>query len=158
MVKHKEHSECVESYKRSEGFVWEFPESGKVNGQCRWPSFHADLSDIKTHGKFRSVSINKSFEDKGIETRLARKEGNLNVFKDAIKIVETELVALATRLYNDLSSDIFEAETRNTIELTRNLCDIQSFAKEITEHGSILFATLSEDRFCESAKQITKNY
>ena len=156
MVKHKEHSECVESYKRSEGFVGEFPESGKVNGQCRWPSYHADLSDIKTHGKFRSVSINKSFEDKGIETRLARKEGNLNVFKDAIKIVETELVALATRLYNDLSSDIFEAETRNTIELTRNLCDIQSFAKEITEHGSILFATLSEDRFCESAKQISK--
>ena len=74
MIDHHSHSKCVETYKKSKEFVGQFPESGKVNGHCKWPSYHADLSDLETHGKYRSVQIKKSFEEKTIATRLSRKE------------------------------------------------------------------------------------
>ena len=60
MVEHKEHSKCVESFKKSKDFVGKYPESGKVNGHCKWPAYHADYSDLNTHGKYRGVQILKS--------------------------------------------------------------------------------------------------
>ena len=75
MIEHQDHEKCVESYKQSEGFVGNFPESDKINGHCKWPCFHADLSDLKTHGKFRGVKITKSFAEKTTATRLSTKKG-----------------------------------------------------------------------------------
>ena len=46
MIEHKDHSKCVERYKKSKDFVGEFPESDKVNVHCKRPSYHADLSDL----------------------------------------------------------------------------------------------------------------
>ena len=89
MILHKDHAKCVESFKKSKEFVGEFPESGKVNGHCKWPSYHADLSDLKTHGKYRNIKITKSFEEKTIATRLSRKEDAMYITKDATEIAET---------------------------------------------------------------------
>ena len=155
MIEHREHSKCVESYKKSKDFVGEFPESGKVNGHCKWPNYHADLSDLQTHGKYRGVQILKSFEEKTINTRLARKEGNLNITKDAIKIAETEIMSLAKRLHTDLDEKVFEKEIAEKIELTRNVCDLKSMAHKIKEKGSVLEGTLSAGLFVKSAKELT---
>ena len=144
----------MESFKNSSGFVGE---SGSVNGQCRWPCYHADLSDLSSHKKYRDVPIKKSFKEKMIETRFARKEGRIQVSKDATKIAETELITLANRLYDDLSAEVFEKKTVEVIELTRNVCDLKSFAEQLDEQGSVLFGTLSEDLFLKSAKQITQS-
>ena len=155
MIEHREHSKCVESYKKSKDFVGEFLESGKVNGHCKWPIYHADLSDLQTHGKYRGVQILKSFEEKTINTRLARKEGNLNITKDAIKIAETEIMSLAKRLHTDLDEKVFEKEIAEKIELTRNVCDLKSMAHKIKEKGSVLEGTLSAGLFVKSAKELT---
>ena len=121
MIDHHSHSKCVETYKKSKEFVGQFPESGKVNGHCKWPTYHADLSDLETHGKYRSVQIKKSFEEKTIATRLSRRENSMNITKDATRIAETELVSLAKKLYDDLSQDIFEKVTVDKMELTRKV-------------------------------------
>ena len=155
MVEHKDHSKCVESYKKSKDFVGEFPESDKVNGHCKWPSYHADLSDLQTHGKYRGVKISKNFEEKTVVTRLARKEGLLNVTKDAFKIAETEIMCLAKRLHDDLDEDIFEKAVVEKIEKTRTVCDLKSLARKIKEKGSVLEGTLSASGFVESSKQLT---
>ena len=42
MVEHRDHSKCVESFKKSKDFVGDFPKSGRINGHCRWPYFHLD--------------------------------------------------------------------------------------------------------------------
>ena len=91
MIDHKDHKKCVESYKKSNVFVGDFPESEKINGHCRWPNYHADLGDLNTHGKFRNVEITKAFEDKTIATRLSKKENRINITKDAAQLVEIEL-------------------------------------------------------------------
>ena len=85
----------------------EFPESGKVNGHCKWPTYHADLSDLQTHGKYKSVKITKSFEEeeKEIATRLSKREGTLNITKDDMNIGETEVMSLISKLYNDRSKE-----------------------------------------------------
>ena len=75
---HLDRSECVKSYKKSNEFVENFPESGKTNGHCKWPSYHADLSDLETHGEYQSVEIKNSFEIKTtIEARLVKKSGQI---------------------------------------------------------------------------------
>ena len=48
-------------------------------------------------------------------------------------------------------------KTVEVIELTRNVCDLKSFAEQLDEQGSVLFGTLSEDFFSKSAKQITQS-
>ena len=155
MSKHLDHSECVKSYKNSRDFVGNFPESGKINGHCKWPLYHGDLSDLNTHKKFQRVEIKNSFEKKSFETRLAKKAGELELTKDVDKIVKTELQSLVNRLHDDLSSDIFDEKTEETIELTRNVCDLKSMAENIDEKGAIIFGTISADLFVDSAKKIT---
>ena len=41
-------------------------------------------------------------------TRLSKREGALNITKDATKIAETEVMSLVSKLYSDLSKEIFE--------------------------------------------------
>lgn len=69
MIDHIDHAKCVESYKKSKDFVGTLPESEKVNGHCKWPTYHNDLSDLQTHGKYRGVEIKKSFDQKSIPRR-----------------------------------------------------------------------------------------
>ena len=152
MILHKDHAKCVDSFKKSKEFVREFPESGKVNGHCKWPSYHANLSDLKTHGKYRNVKITKSFEEKTIATRLSRQENALKITKDATVIAETEIISLANRLYVDLSSGIFEKETVEKIELIKNICDLKSISDKVLEKGSVLVGILTADVFIKSAK------
>ena len=99
------------SYKNSRDFVGNFPEPGKINGHCKWPLYHGDLSDLNTHKKFQRVEIKNSFEKKSIETRLAKKAGQIELTKDVDKIVKTELQSLVNRLHDDLSSYIFDEKT-----------------------------------------------
>ena len=155
MANHMAHSQCVQSYKNSAEFVGTFPESGKINGHCKWPSYHADMSDLNTHGKYMSVQIKNKFEKKTIETRLASKAVRMELTRDAGKIVETELLSLSTKLYSDLSSEIFDEKTMETVELTRNVCDLKAMADKVDEMGAIVFGTISADLFVASANQIT---
>ena len=155
MVEHIDHSKCVESYKQSNNFVGDFPESSKVNGHCKWPNYHLDLSDLKTHGKYKGVKITKGFKEKTISTRLAKQGGNLNVTKDALKLAETEIKCLAKRLHDDLDEEIFGNEIVEKIELVRNVCDLESLVSRIKEHGSVLEATLSASVFVKSSKKLT---
>ena len=62
------------------------------------------------------MEIKKKFEKKTIETRLASKAGKMELTRDAGKIVETELLSLSTKLYSDLSSEIFDEKTMETVE------------------------------------------
>ena len=116
MSNHLDHSECVKSYKKSKEFVGSFPESDKINGHCKWPTYHADVSDLNTHGTYQRIEIKNSFEKKSIETRLVKRAEEIRLTKDVGKIVETELLSLVKRLHKDLSSEIFEDKTVEDIE------------------------------------------
>ena len=155
MSNHLDHSECVKSYKKSKEFVGSFPESDKINGHCKWPTYHADVSDLNTHGKYQRIEIKNSFEKKSIETRLVKRAEEIRLTKDVGKIVETELLSLVKRLHKDLSSEIFEDKTVEVIELTRNVCDLKSIAEKVDEKGAVLVGLLTEDLFVNSARQIT---
>ena len=72
---------------------------------------------METHGKYRSVQIKKSFEEKLLQLEFHERKTT----KDATRIAETELVSLAKKLYDDLSQDIFEKVTVDKMELTRNV-------------------------------------
>ena len=111
---------------------------------------------MQTHGKYKSVKIIKSFEEKEIATRLSKREGALNITKDATKIAETEVMSLVSKLYTDLSKEIFEEETVQKIEVIRNICDIESLSEKVLERGSALVGLLSADTFVKSAKEITQ--
>ena len=84
---------------------------------------------------------------------LARKEGNLNLTKDAFKIGETEVVSLARGLHTDLDTEIFNEELVKNVELIRNVCDLKSLAVRIAARGSVFVATVSDPLFGSSAKQ-----
>ena len=155
MIDHKDHKKCVESYKKSNDFVGDFPESEKVNGHCRWSNYHADLGDLNTHGKFRNVEITKAFEDKTIATRLSKKENRINLTKDAAQLVEIELLSLADKLYTDLSRDVFEDETVKKVNDLRYVCDLKSLSQKLKAQGSVLVWTLTADSFLESSRKIT---
>ena len=142
MVEHRDHSKCVESFKKSKDFVGDFPESGRINGHCRWPCFHLDLSDLTSQGKYRSIEKKKSFGEKSVETRLTTARRTINVTKDPLKIAETEVVSLAKQLYDDLSKELFEKDTIEVVELTRNICDLKSMGEQIKMKGSIVVGTL----------------
>ena len=89
-------------------------------------------------------------------TRLSKREGALNITKDATKIAETEVMSLVSKLYTDLSKEIFEEETVQKIEVIRNICDIKSLSEMVLERGSALVGLLSADTFVKSAKEITQ--
>ena len=98
---------------------------------------------------------NQNFEKKSIETRLAKKAGQIELTKDVDKIVKTELQSLVNRLHDDLSSDIFDEKTEETIELTRNVCDLKSLSQKLKAQESVLVGTLTADSFLESSRKIT---
>ena len=155
MIEHIDHAKCVESYTRSEDFVGSLPESGNINGNCKWPSYHSDLSDLQTHGKYRGVLIKKSFNEKSILTKLSKSENTVNLEKDATKIAKAEIATLAKRLYDDLSNELFDEEVVKVIELTRNVSDLKSMAEQVEVKGSVLVGTLTADIFVKSSKQLT---
>ena len=151
MIEHIEHFNCVQSLKQSDEFVGGFPESEKINSLCKWQSYHLDLSDLDTHGKYRGVEVKKSVGEKKIETRLTTK----NVTKDPIEIVKHQLLGLAQKLYEDLSKDLFNQQTIEIIEMTRIICDLNSIGFRLGEQGSVLVGTLTADTFVSTAKKIT---
>ena len=121
MVDHVDHANCVEKSTKM----------GEVNGYCKWPTYHNDQSDLQKQGKYKGVQIKKSFEKKTIATRLSRRENTLNLDKDPIMIAKTEITSLAQRLFDDLNKEVFENETVETIELTRNVCNLAYIAEEV---------------------------
>ena len=88
MDDHVDHASCVEKSTKM----------GKVNGYCKWPTYHNDQSELQKQGKYKGVQIKKSFEKKTPTTRLSRRESTLNLDKDPIMIPKTEV----TRLFDDL--------------------------------------------------------
>ena len=155
MVEHRDHSKCVESFKKSKDFVGDFPESGRINGHCRWPCFHLNLSDLKSQGKYRSIEMKKSFGKKSVATRLSTARRTGNVTKDPLNIAETEVVSLAKRFYDDLSQELFENKTVEVVELNNHICALKSMGDQIQMKGSIVVGTLLADTFVKSSKKIT---
>ena len=61
------------------------------------------------------------------------------------------------RLSNDLKKDTFDERTVDTMELTRNVCDIKSFAIEIRKCGAVQAGHKLVTKFLNSTRKLTSS-
>ena len=62
---------------------------------------------------------------------------------------------LVIRLCVDLRKETFDDQTKTTIELTRNITDINSFCFKVKEVGAVQTGLQLGNTFLESARKLT---
>ena len=149
MQKCIDHAECLKLSEEADSNKEKAP-------KCLWPRYHSCLMELES-GKFRGIEIKRDHENKTYFTKLTKKNQDLALSSSAVELTRTKMETFVKRLSNDLKKDTFDERTIDTMELTRNICDIRSFAIEVRKCGAVQAGHKLVTKFLSSTRKLTSS-
>ena len=121
--------------------------------KCLWERYHADILEMESNDTYMNTSIGNVNIGTSRQTRLTAQNDSI-VIADGLSLVKERLYTLAWRLHHDLTTELFDKETK-MIGNCRVVSDLRALISKIYEKGSTLVGYEESEQFIKSSREIT---
>ena len=132
---------------------------GTVGEVCLWPSYHADIADVRDHGTFMGAEMEKlAPATNNTRAGFFQRGQNQNLTKDVvIKQADKRALEVVKFLGAGLEQKVFDAESVKDIETLRRVLDSASLLQKIKSTSPAAVSAVAWDKFWRAAAVVDED-
>ena len=133
--------------------------TGTVEEVCLWPSYHADVAEVRDHGTFMGVKMEQlAPATSNTRAGFIQKEQNQRLTKDVI-ICQTNKRALEVVKFlgSGLEKKVFDDKSKKEIETLRSILDSSSLLQKIKLSSPAAVSSVAWDKFWRAAAVVDED-
>ena len=129
-----------------------------TNKPCKWPVYHKAVDSLKQKGEIYDVIVIDDYPGRsGIGANQTRKISNFlttSAKKDVLEAVQTQASSLLQKLISGLKTDVFSADERQKINLSRTITDMEYLYNCVLNEGPEKTFALQVEKYIKSIRDL----
>ena len=126
--------------------------------KCLWPTYHHDLNELRTTGKYRGIIIVENYveERRNNITRFLIRDDNGQQLQQAqvIAQVEKKIARFTRELYNKLKDNVYDESDLKILNVVKCLTDLKSTFLKLKARGVPMVNAIEGEKFIRNAKSL----